>query len=166
MTFKDLKKRIVIQSQEQNLQLTRLFERLSGKPFWIWDEHLHRQEDVRTNGDCCFNHIVGLPAKDKVEHPIYDYEKVLYHLLLTITINHSSFKNKHLWVKKATGLGVTEFMLRIMAWLCTTDQMHIETGQICIVTGPNIEMAIKLIKRMKNVFERKLGLIFQKKKQS
>ena len=28
------------------------------------------------------------------------------------------FKVKHLWVKKATGLGVTEFMLRFMAWLC------------------------------------------------
>jgi hypothetical protein len=26
-----------------------------------------------------------------------------------------SFKDNHLWVKKATGLGVTEFMLRIMA---------------------------------------------------
>jgi hypothetical protein len=25
-----------------------------------------------------------------------------------------SFKDKHLWVKKATGLGVTEFMLRII----------------------------------------------------
>jgi hypothetical protein len=29
-----------------------------------------------------------------------------------------SFKEKYLWVKKATGLGVTEFMLRFMAWLC------------------------------------------------
>jgi hypothetical protein len=27
------------------------------------------------------------------------------------------FKEKHLWVKKAIGLGVTEFMLRFMAWL-------------------------------------------------
>ena len=25
-----------------------------------------------------------------------------------------NFKHKHLWVKKATGLGVTEFMVRIM----------------------------------------------------
>ena len=31
------------------------------------------------------------------------------------------FKDKHLWVKKATGLGVTEFMLRLIAWLCTKD---------------------------------------------
>ena len=32
-----------------------------------------------------------------------------------------SFKDKHLWVLKATGFGVTEFMLRMMAWLCTKD---------------------------------------------
>ena len=47
------------------------------------------------------------------------------------------FKDKHLWVKKATGLGVTEFMLRIMAWLCTKDVRHYghgnDNGQMCIV---------------------------------
>jgi hypothetical protein len=34
---------------------------------------------------------------------------------------------------------------------------------MCIITGPNIDMAIKLIKRMKALFERKLGLVFQNK---
>ena len=48
----------------------------------------------------------------------------------------ASFKDKHLWVKKSTGLGVTEFMLRMMAWLCTKDG-HFVNSQICIVTGPN-----------------------------
>jgi hypothetical protein len=71
-----------------------------------------------------------------------------------------SFKNKHLWVKKATGLGLTEFMLRMMAWLCTKDNQW-RNCQMCIVTGPNMDMAIKLIKRAKNIFETKLGLYFQ-----
>ena len=56
---------------------------------------------------------------------------------------NGSFKDKHLWVKKATGLGVTEFMLRMMAWLCTMTDDY-ENSQMCIVTGPNIDMAIKL----------------------
>ena len=30
-----------------------------------------RQEDIRTKGDCCFNHIIGLPLKDKVEKPLF-----------------------------------------------------------------------------------------------
>lgn len=34
-------------------------------------------------------------------------------------------------------------------------------SQMCIVTGPNIDIAIKLIRRLKNIFETKLGLIFQ-----
>ena len=73
-----------------------------------------------------------------------------------------SFKDKHLWVKKATGLDVSEFMLRLMAWLCTSEN-HFRNCQMCIVTGPNIDLAIKLIKRMKNIFETKLGLFFHNK---
>ena len=70
-------------------------------------------------------------------------------------------KTRHLWVKKSTGLGVTEFMLRMMAWLCTRSIWN--NQQMCIVTGPNIDMAIKLIRRLKNIFERKLGLYFDNK---
>ena len=106
-----------------------------------------------------FNHVCGLPTKDKKEYPMFDYEKLLYDSLLT---NERSFKDKHLWVKKATGLGVTEFMLRMMAWLCTRDEAFVGS-QMCIVTGPNIEMATKLIKRTKGIFEPKLGLYFQNK---
>jgi late competence protein required for DNA uptake (superfamily II DNA/RNA helicase) len=93
---------------------------------------------------------------------MFDYEKTLYDLLLTINTYHSGFKDKHLWVKKATGLGVTEFMLRIIAWLCTKDG-HFANAQICIVTGPNQDMAIKLIKRLKGIFSSKLGIYFTNK---
>lgn len=55
------------------------------------------------------------------------------------------FKIKHLWVKKATGLGVTEFMLRFMAWLCLYNDNY-RNSQMVIVTGPNQELAIKLIR--------------------
>ena len=99
--------------QEQVLSI------LKGKPFWIWDKQQHTKEYIRTNGKCCFNHVVGLPQKDKKEYPLIDYEKILYDSLLT---NDGTFKDKYLWVKKATGLGVTEFMLRMMAWLCTRDE--------------------------------------------
>ena len=75
-----------------------------------------------------------------------------------------SFKDKHLWVKKSTGLGVTEFMLRIMAWLCTAkSNSGIGKSQMCIVTGPNIDIATKLIKRLKGIFDTKLGLTFHNK---
>ena len=75
-------------------------------------------------------------------------KRLLYDSLLT---NEGSFKDKHLWVKKATGLGVTEFMLRMMAWLCTRDEAF-DGSQMCIVTGPNIELAIKVNKTFEEYF--------------
>ncbi len=46
------------------------------------------------------------------------------------------FKHKHLWIKKATGLGVTEFFLRLMTWLCLKDDTY-RNAQMYTVIGPN-----------------------------
>jgi hypothetical protein len=146
MTFKNLKKRISSSNQQQ--QQTQSFDKLQNKPFWIWDQQQHRLEDIKTNGYCCFNHIIGLPTKEGLEKPIFDYQELLYEALLSPDfcnpLNHD-FKDKHLWIKKATGLGVTEFFLRFMAWLCLMNDNY-KNSQMCIVTGPNIDIAIKLIK--------------------
>jgi hypothetical protein len=75
LTFKDLKKIVSLQTIQQQ---TRLFERLQNKPFWIWNVKEHKEEDVITNGDCCFNHIIGLPQKDGDDKPLYDYEKIIF----------------------------------------------------------------------------------------
>jgi hypothetical protein len=153
LTFKDLRKKV--SSNQEIQQRNKLFCRVRSKPFWIWDLEEHKHEDIQTKGDCCFNHIIGLPTKDGLEKPIFDYQKILYDTLL-IPDNHNTpshdFKHKHLWVKKATGLGVTEFFLRLMTWLCLKDDTY-RNSQMCIVTGPNQDIAIKLIKRMKSLFE-------------
>jgi hypothetical protein len=75
LTFKDLKKKV---SLEITSQQTKLFERLLNKPFWIWDQQQHKQEDIRTDGLCCFNHIIGLPQKDENDKPLYDYERTVF----------------------------------------------------------------------------------------
>ena len=69
---------------------------------------------------------------------------------------------KYIWIKKATGLGVTEFMFRYMAWLCLKDNT-LRGSQICIVTGPRIELAITLIDRMKALFHNQTGTTFDSK---
>ena len=142
-----------------------LFQKLYDKPFWIWDKQQHKQEDIKTDEDCCFNHIIGLPTKEGEEKAIFDYEKILYYALLDnddSNILHHAFKHEHLWVKKANGLGVTEFFLRLMAWLCLRNDDY-TNSQMCIVTGPNIDIAIKLIKRMKALFEPRLHVTFDSK---
>jgi hypothetical protein len=105
LTFKDLKKRVNL---ETTVQQTKVFEILLNKPFWIWDPQKHKLEDIRTDGDCCFNHIISLLQKDGNDRPLYDHEEIIYDSLVT----------PNLWIKKATGLGISEFMLRFMAWLC------------------------------------------------
>lgn len=65
--------------QEQALSI------LKGKPYLIWDEKEHEQEYVKTDGR---------------EMPIFEYEKILYDSLISVD---GSFKDKHFWVKKATG---------------------------------------------------------------
>jgi hypothetical protein len=80
-----------------------------------------------------------LPIKTEqdtdIEMPIFDYEKIIFDCLES----HS-----HIWIKKATGLGITEFMLRFMAWLCLRDNT-LSGSEMCIVTGPRIDLAIGLI---------------------
>lgn len=49
-----------------------------------------------------------------------------------------------------------------MAWLSTKDQGY-WTSQMCIVTGPNVDITTKLIRPLKNIFERRLGIYFDNK---
>jgi hypothetical protein len=153
--FKDLKKLVLSQQQQQqnknNKQSKELFERLQNKPFWIWDKEEHIQENIRTQGDCCFNHIIGLPQKEGIDKPLYDYEYLIFQVF-------SNLSSKHIWIKKATGLGVSEFMLRFMAWLCLKDN-SLSGSQMCIVTGPRIELAVDLIRRMKGLFRGEKGSV-------
>jgi hypothetical protein len=82
VTFKELKKRV---SNAETAQQSMLFERLHNKPFWIWDIEEHKQQDIRTKGDCCFNHIIGLPQKNGIRKPLYDYEKMIFDCLLVLS---------------------------------------------------------------------------------
>ena len=111
VTFRDLQK--LVQSSQSGPEQSQLLLRLKDKPFRIWDPKQHKQEDIKTKKDCCFNHTIGLPRKDGIEKSIFDYEKLLFDSLLLPEFYNASrrnFKEKHLWVKKATGLGVTESM--------------------------------------------------------
>ena len=115
IVFKDLQKLVSAQQKENTRK--ELFAGLQGKPFWIWDKQQHKLEDIKTDEDCCFNHIIDLPTKEGKEKAIFDYEKILYDSIFSVDNSIHSFKYKHLWVKKAIGLGVTEFFLRLMVWL-------------------------------------------------
>lgn len=78
---------------------------------------------------------------------LFDYEQELAHLLQY---------NKYIRIKKSTGLGITEFMLRWIAWKCFNDEKlkakHVDVD-VVIITGPRLELAVQLIDRLKKLFD-------------
>jgi hypothetical protein len=80
-----------------------------------------------------------LPEKNGQPMEIFDYELNLLDIL----------KNKKLlFIKKSTGLGISEFMLR---WICYNAETNSSwnNSQVCIVTAPRLELAITLIDRIR-----------------
>jgi len=85
-----------------------------------------------------------LPNEQVKEY--FDYERDLYQT----TIDH-----KYIWIKKATGLGITEFMIRWIAWKCLSSDEWKDTQvdtNVVLITGPRIELSITIINRLKNLF--------------
>lgn len=80
----------------------------------------------------------------KIEYT--DYERELGDILE---------KNKKLWVKKATGLGITEFMIRWIVWNCVKDNKwkndQIDVS-VVIITGASQALTNKVIGRIKGLF--------------
>jgi hypothetical protein len=135
MGFKDLQK-IILQN---NTIKSSNFEIFQNLPFWIFVKEEHRKQDIISKGKCCFNHVIGLPRNNNDStkvNPLFDYQQTIYDSLQ----NH-----RHLWILKSTGLGISEFFLRYMSWLCLKDNTY-QNSQMVIVTGPNIDLAIKLIR--------------------
>jgi hypothetical protein len=186
MTFKDLQKLIEQQqeaSADSNKEMQDLTRKLQGRPFYTWDSNKHRSA-ANPNGDlkgrCCLNHILGLPQKNGVPLPLFDYEDVVYRALMIpnyinskptpeLLVSHSlaekklknkekeqqyfhGFKLKHVAILKASCLGITEFVLRFMVWLCLRND-DLKGSQMVIFTGPRLDLAISLINRIKDLFK-------------
>lgn len=97
LTFKELRKIVTplsnTQQRQQRQQITLFSNRVLNKLFWEWDTRQHKVADILTKGDCCFNHIIGLPNKNGEDKPFFDYGKILFDQLQ---------RQKHIWIKKPT----------------------------------------------------------------
>jgi hypothetical protein len=103
LTLQNLSKILDRYDQQLGITDTQQFEVLRDLAFYDWQN----PENKKT-----YNHAIGLPKKNGLAYPMFDYEQLLFDTLQN---------NKHLWIKKATGLGITEFILRYIAWLCVRD---------------------------------------------
>ena len=142
MTFKDLQ-RVVQSNGPSDTSLVDIQAKLHDKPFWIFDKE-HKEEYLRTNGQCCWWHGIGCPQKDGRDMPVLPYQKILYEALQ----NH-----KHIWILKSRGIGCSEFLLRYTAWCCV-NKIFLVNSRVCFIVGPRIDLAEDLIARFKGLFNR------------
>jgi hypothetical protein len=91
-----------------------------------------------------FNHVIGLPRKNDKEFPIFDYE---FDTVKAIRAN------QHTWIKKARGLGITELVLRYLAWECLASN-RLQNKSIFIISGTREEFANLLKERLADLFTR------------
>jgi len=121
----------------------------TGKPFWISDNEKHELENLITGGQCCFNHIISLLQKNGIVHPIYDYE---------LDVIDKIENHRNIWIKKASGIGATELILRYLTWKTLVNN-DLEYKSIFIISGTFVHHANELKVRMENLFRKKFPLM-------
>ena len=140
MTLENLSKILDKYEEQLGYNLGQRFDQLKNLPFYNWPDS---KRVVLSTLDISKNsNTIGLPKKNGVAMPLFDYEQLLFDTLQS---------NKHVLIKKATGLGITEFMLRYMAWPCLRGNT-LPGSQMCIVTGPKVELALIHIDSLKGLF--------------
>jgi hypothetical protein len=130
------------QEAKQKQTLSSNLKQLEGLPFWIRDKQEHKQQASSTKGNCCFNHILGLPLKNNKEYPIFEFQKQIY---------DSLENSQNIWIKKARGIGVTTFLIRYLVWKVLYSN-ELEGKSIFIISGTREEFANYVKKKMEDLF--------------
>jgi hypothetical protein len=127
-------------------------DKFKGLPFWIWDQEKHENEFDRILTQsfskigsekvaCCFNHLVGLPVKNSISHPIYLWQQELLNALQS---------HKLIAILKGRGVGASEFLLRYIMWLCLKDD-QLQGKSVIVVTGIREDLSLELLRRYRNL---------------
>lgn len=147
--YKFLKNRYLINKDV----LDNPFQIFYGLPFYRFD--LTRQEHLteydRTNGRCCFNHFIGMPEKNGKIFPFFEYQKIVWEDFEKSLKGESS--QRLFAVLKATGLGFTEFIIRVMAWLAVSSN-RFRGKRFAIIAGIRMIIAEGIIDRFVGLFHR------------
>lgn len=96
-----------------------------------------------------FNDIIGLPEKNNKTYPIFDYE---------LDVIEKIESNRNIWIKKASGIGATEIILRYLTWKILVND-DLEWKSVFMVSGTHLHHANELKVRMENLFRRRFPLI-------
>lgn len=124
-----------------------------GLPFYRFDlsreEHLKLYDEKK--GRCCWNHFVGLPEKHGKKLPLFEYQKIIYEDFHKAYVGDS--RQKLFAVLKATGLGITEYSVRLMAWLASTSGNY-HGQRFAIIAGIRMNISEEIIRRLIKLFDK------------
>ena len=114
-------------------------------------EHYWCHNELSLDEHCCMWHYIfwpnGGPERDGIYHPLYWYElEILEHL----EAGRVNTAKRLVAIYKATGLGITEFILLWILWRSATDPFF-QNKEAVIITGPNVDLAKGLIIRIKKL---------------
>ena len=96
-----------------------------------------------------FNDIIGLPVKNGKEYPIFDYE---------LDVIKAIEQHRNIWIKKASGIGATELILRFLTWKILVNN-DLEHKSIFIVSGTFQQLANDVKVRMENLFRKRFPMM-------
>jgi len=122
--------------------------------FWINDPEQHALAFAKSNGNCCFNHQIGLPISKIAPFkalPIFGYE---------IDIIESIEMHKDYVLNKARGIGATELILRRILFKAIHNE--IPNRKFLIITGISHDLAKVHMKRLIELCNKIPGVIVGK----
>ena len=113
-SFKQLAKRQGLATADESAIEAEELEKFRGSKFWIWDRDNHRQEYERTDGHCCFMHMLpSLPVKNGQEMPLFPWQREVFDAL--------EHNEKNIAILKGRGVGGTQMLLLWAFYLSVRD---------------------------------------------
>ena len=114
------------------------------RKFWCDNWYFPGTKDRIPDGhNCCFMHYTGMPWRNGVQHPIYEYQM----RILKALIEHD-----YLCIIKSPKLGITELFLRWCIWKACTDPTW-NKGQVMIVVATGMQNTSIMITRFREILD-------------
>ena len=141
-----------------NIKYDNPFKIFEGLPFYRFDltPEQHKEVYHSTHSRCCWNHFIGLPEKDGKRYPLFDYQEQVFNDFMKSMRNEpleDGSTYRFFAVLKATGLGFTEIIIRLMAWLGTTSNQFVGK-RFGIIAGIRMEIVDEILDRFVGLFIR------------
>jgi hypothetical protein len=137
-------KAVVSANDNNSSNLAKLIESVNGQPFYRWDLDIDTHRQMYEQGTCsCFTCVIGWLQKHGKPLPMFDYEQML--------VDCIEDESKYILVRKSTGLGLTSLWLRYWVWRALKSD-ELSGKEIAIIVGPNIQLAIDLITKIRQLF--------------